>query len=302
MQIYMIYNHKTGKSYIGKSINYEKRFQKHIRNAIKKINRRLYDSMNYHGYDNFELILIENLDEFDNDHVNERERYWIDYFDTLMPNGYNMTIGGDGGYTLEKWSDKEKKELYQRQKDARSWYTSSERHKEVVRNSNKNRTYLPMSEEQKTKIRETNKRKGIQPPDHFKWKKGQVGTFLGKKHREESKRKMSENSENRKWSGDGVKDRKEAYRQKFIGENNINFVEFPTILKIDIVNYILSTYKANLGYISETYEISLYKIRTWLKEYGIDNYQQLCYKFNHETWVYFWEDILCLLKSSKEQI
>lgn len=44
----------------------------------------------------------------------------------------------------------------------------------------------------------------------------------------------------------------------------------------------INNYKANMSTVSKIYEISLYKIRSWLKEYGIDNYQQLCYKFNNE--------------------
>ena len=58
MQIYQIINKNTGKSYIGKSKDYKARFYRHLKQASKKINRRLYDSMNYHGVENCELVIL----------------------------------------------------------------------------------------------------------------------------------------------------------------------------------------------------------------------------------------------------
>lgn len=119
MQIYRILNKITNKSYVGKSVNYTNRFKKHKLYAKNKINRRLYDSMNHHGVDNFELILLEDLGNVTKQLANEREKYWILTLNTLVPNGYNMTIGGDGGNTLENWTEKERKELYKRQGNSR---------------------------------------------------------------------------------------------------------------------------------------------------------------------------------------
>lgn len=112
MQIYQILNKVTGKCYIGKSVNYLKRFNRHKKCAIKKINRRLYDSMNYHGLDNFDLILLEDLGDVSNSFANEREKFWIEFYGSIVPNGYNMTEGGDGGNTIETWSEQAKKDLY----------------------------------------------------------------------------------------------------------------------------------------------------------------------------------------------
>jgi len=49
--------------------------------------------MNEHGVDNFTFEVIE---EVDNDRLPEREQYWIKYYNTYVPNGYNLTIGGEG--------------------------------------------------------------------------------------------------------------------------------------------------------------------------------------------------------------
>lgn len=35
------------------------------------------------------------MEECDNEQLNEREIYWISYYDTFY-NGYNATLGGDG--------------------------------------------------------------------------------------------------------------------------------------------------------------------------------------------------------------
>ena len=56
--------------------------------------------MNHYGFDNF---IITQLEECDNNILNEREKYWIAYYNTYIGNnnswGYNMTPGGDGGNT-----------------------------------------------------------------------------------------------------------------------------------------------------------------------------------------------------------
>jgi group I intron endonuclease len=118
MDIYQIRNKITNKSYVGKSANYIKRFESHKKGAIQKVNRRLYDSINHHGIDNFELILLERCSK---EESNDRERYWILTLNSITPNGYNMTKGGDGGNTLEFWLEENKKLLYQQQGNSRRY-------------------------------------------------------------------------------------------------------------------------------------------------------------------------------------
>jgi len=63
MQIYQIYNKNTGKSYVGKAVDYVLRYEVHKRNAANHMHRRLYHSMNSHGIDAFELRMLEDLGE-----------------------------------------------------------------------------------------------------------------------------------------------------------------------------------------------------------------------------------------------
>lgn len=50
------------------------------------------------GKENF---IIEEIEQCDNSKLNERERYWIDYYDSYN-NGYNLTLGGAGNYKNKK--------------------------------------------------------------------------------------------------------------------------------------------------------------------------------------------------------
>lgn len=119
MFIYKITNKINNKIYIGKTIkSIEERFDAHIKCAKNKINRHLYDSMNHYGYENFEVTLVEKCATIE--HLNERERYWVAEFDCLTPRGYNMTLGGDGGNTLLKWSEEDKRRLWRKQAKTRT--------------------------------------------------------------------------------------------------------------------------------------------------------------------------------------
>ena len=98
--IYKITNLINGKSYIGKTLStIDERWNEHCRSVRRKCyeKRPLYSAMNKYGVDNFK---IEQIEECNDDIVNEREVYWIEYFGTFK-NGYNATIGGDGKHYLD---------------------------------------------------------------------------------------------------------------------------------------------------------------------------------------------------------
>ena len=92
-KIYLIENQITHKQYIGKTYKtIEERWKEHCRDYQKERceKRPLYDAMNKYGIENFFVTLIE-----ETDNLEEREKYWISYYDTYH-NGYNATLGGDG--------------------------------------------------------------------------------------------------------------------------------------------------------------------------------------------------------------
>lgn len=91
--IYKITNKLNGKLYIGQtSRTVEERWKEHQRDCARREFeiRPLYRAINKYGIDNFS---IETIEETDN--PNEREKFWIEYYDSFK-NGYNATLGGDG--------------------------------------------------------------------------------------------------------------------------------------------------------------------------------------------------------------
>ena len=51
--------------------------------------------MRAHGAENFSCEVIEECET--REQLNEREIFWIVYFNCKSPNGYNCTDGGEGG-------------------------------------------------------------------------------------------------------------------------------------------------------------------------------------------------------------
>jgi group I intron endonuclease len=95
--IYRILNKITKKCYIGetKCINVTRRWNQHKQTI--KINKgcpALRDAVNKYGIENFVFsVLIICFD-------NERFKYEIEYikkYNSVVPNGYNITTGGEGG-------------------------------------------------------------------------------------------------------------------------------------------------------------------------------------------------------------
>ena len=93
--IYSITNKLNGKKYIGKTVGeIEKRWREHIRDSKKRRceKRPLYSAMRKYGESNF---FVEQIEECADAKLSEREKYWIQKYNTYK-NGYNATLGGDG--------------------------------------------------------------------------------------------------------------------------------------------------------------------------------------------------------------
>lgn len=88
--IYMYENKTDKKKYIGQSINIQKRKWEHLnkKNTTSKFDKYLQKI----GIENFNFKILE---ECPPELLDEREKYWIQFFDTTNPKkGYNLTIGG----------------------------------------------------------------------------------------------------------------------------------------------------------------------------------------------------------------
>ena len=91
--IYKITNQINGKIYIGQSIDIKNRWKQHIGEAKQgRYNTRLYNALRKYNIDNFTFEVIE---ECKSTELNEREIYWIEYYQSYVPAiGYNMNTGG----------------------------------------------------------------------------------------------------------------------------------------------------------------------------------------------------------------
>lgn len=99
--IYKITNLINNKCYIGKTLNtIQERWREHCSDYKKRDEekRPLYSAMNKYGIENFKIEEIEQCNE---DIVNDREKYWIEYYGSFKK-GYNATLGGDGKAYLDR--------------------------------------------------------------------------------------------------------------------------------------------------------------------------------------------------------
>ena len=101
--IYLITNLTNEKCYVGQTIvGIKRRFNQHVITAQwDGISQSivLYKAIRKYGKDNFTVGLLEHVEcntkEELRNKLNELEVYYISKNNTLIPNGYNMTIGGD---------------------------------------------------------------------------------------------------------------------------------------------------------------------------------------------------------------
>lgn len=106
--IYLITNTINGLQYVGQSIDMVQRWSQHKSTAKNvKETADLYQAMRKYGIENFTFKILE---ECDKSQLNEREIYWINYYDTFY-HGYNMTHGGQGSYGW-KYDPNEMKRLW----------------------------------------------------------------------------------------------------------------------------------------------------------------------------------------------
>jgi group I intron endonuclease len=94
--IYKITHRDSGKCYVGQSKDVFKRWKEHSNLAAKK-KYALQNAFVLYGIDKFSFEVLE---ECDREMLNDKEVYWISCFDSVAPNGYNLTSGGGQGVTV----------------------------------------------------------------------------------------------------------------------------------------------------------------------------------------------------------
>lgn len=92
MIIYKITNKISGKAYIGQTVQpLDRRWSKHC--SLASSCHALNNAIKKYGKNNFTvetLYIAKNIEE-----LSKKESYYIEYFNTVSPNGYNLTSGGE---------------------------------------------------------------------------------------------------------------------------------------------------------------------------------------------------------------
>lgn len=175
MIIYKATNKINGKCYVGQtrhSLEYRKRL--HLSKARQGLDTHFYQAIRKYGEDNFEWEII--CSAKDKQTLNELETFYITKYDSIK-HGYNMVDGGDNNI-MDVESVKNKHDEVMRSEEVR---------KKISDSMKKYRKEHPFTEEHRKKLSE--KAMGNQH-------------FLGHKHTDEFKRRMSEIRLNRNYESD----------------------------------------------------------------------------------------------------
>jgi group I intron endonuclease len=156
MIIYKATNLINNKIYIGKTVyTLKKRKRRHILDAVNKRNKMLIAAaIRKYGEENFTWETVDRC--LFTESLIELEKYYIKKFDSMVPRGYNVTPGGDGGGYIPSEETKKKLSL---QKFGNRWNIGKHRTEEEKEKMRK--PHGPMSEETKRKLSEIGKRKVV---------------------------------------------------------------------------------------------------------------------------------------------
>jgi group I intron endonuclease len=91
MIIYKIKNNINNKIYIGLTT---KDLSKRIAEHVSENRSYIQKALNKYGIQSFNVSVIDSAES--REILCEKERYWIQHYNCKVPNGYNLTDGGDG--------------------------------------------------------------------------------------------------------------------------------------------------------------------------------------------------------------
>lgn len=194
MEAYLLLNKVNGMKYVGvTSQTLRNRWLRHLSCAKRHVYATLlHDAIREHGEHAFEVISLSAFDTYDAMLVAEKQL--IVTHACLAPQGYNMTIGGQGtqGY---KWSEEDKANLSAKKKG----YDMSR----AIEASVKVTTGKPLSAEHRAKISAAHKGK-TQKPSSPETRAKIAAAGRGRKVSDATRAKISE-AATKRWQEKGRK-------------------------------------------------------------------------------------------------
>lgn len=176
--IYKIVNKVDGKYYVGRAVNFRKRWTIHKRNLIKNIHPNFYlqNAWNKYGSENFEFVVVEYVENNLEVLIETEDKYIKKFLEdrrTGIDNCYNISESADGG--CGPHSEKHKKNISESLKGIKR----TEDHQRKLNESHRGKK---LSETTKKKLSELNK--GINNPkadkNIYNWRNVSTGeTFTG---------------------------------------------------------------------------------------------------------------------------
>jgi group I intron endonuclease len=191
--IYKATNINNNKCYIGQTIKpLNERKQKHIQRANYGTDFYFYRAIRKHNPNSFQWEILEECSS--KEELDEMEFHYIKQYNSFQPNGYNLTMGGEGSHGY-KHTEKSKKKIGKKSKGKNNGMYGrkrSQRVKDAISKANKGRK---LTEEQLKKWSEVKIGTTHTEVTKKKISKMQTGinnTFYGRKHSEVTKKKISD--------------------------------------------------------------------------------------------------------------
>jgi group I intron endonuclease len=96
--VYCIENLENGKKYIGQTTrDIAERFREHCGNSGTSVSPKLKNAIKKYGKDCFCVEVVWESHECNQADLDAKEIQFVKEFETMHPNGYNLTLGGSGG-------------------------------------------------------------------------------------------------------------------------------------------------------------------------------------------------------------
>jgi group I intron endonuclease len=202
-KIYLIINTENKKQYVGVTkFSIEERFSQHTKRGFI-----LTEAIQKYGQEKFSIEMIEEVES--PERAYDLEQFYIKYYNTKAPNGYNLTDGGDGIFGWEATDEYRKecservKQLHKEKKVGMYGKKHSEETKKKMSEASKGKPKpwlngRTCTEETKEKLRKINKGKIISEKTRKKISEnhhdvsGKNNPMYGKKHSPETIEKMKQ--------------------------------------------------------------------------------------------------------------